>query len=121
MTTLKQVGNMGLARAKFFGMFFAAITIFYVGYFIWSFSYEGVTVFQLIQRGTTIFIFAFITYTIHSDIRSRTRYEADAPVYEAVAERMKSDDPTVRIQTMNVYSPGDDPRDGWEKWDSTNH
>ena len=74
--------------SKVFAMLFAAVTAFYVLYFIWSFFNEA-TVFQLIQRGTSILIFAFITYSMHAEIRSRVRYEKDADLYRAVNDKMQ--------------------------------
>ena len=97
--------------SKVFAMLFAAVTAFYVLYFIWSFFNEA-TVFQLIQRGASILIFAFITYSIHAEIRSRVRYEKDADLYRAVNDKMQeyhAGPPAVG--NMNVYDgPGHDPR-----------
>ena len=109
--------------SKVFAMLFAAVTAFYVLYFIWSFFNEA-TIFQLIQRGTSILIFAFITYSMHAEIRSRVRYGKDAALYGAVQESMDEyhaglprDDMEMgygqdyQLSDINVYDgPGQDPR-----------
>lgn len=100
----REVGNMRLSLTKSFGLLFGACTAFYVAYFLWSFFYEGTTVFQLIQRGMSILVFAYITYAIHSDIRSRVRYGRDEPLYKAVEQAIHNDlEKTHRIPLEDRY------------------
>lgn len=108
---MSRMYDVRISFSKVFAMLFAAVTAFYVLYFAWSFFNEA-TMFQLIQRGTSILIFAFITYSIHAEIRSKMRYDRDSALYGAVQESMDEyhcGPPAVG--NINVYgAPGQDPR-----------
>lgn len=76
---------------KVLAILFAGLALFYFCYFIWTFFYDDHDNFQLIGRAANIVIFAYIAYSIHSDIRSRTRYAKDEPLYKAVSDAMHQD------------------------------
>lgn len=102
--------------AKVLGILFGSLTVFYVGYFIWSILQYETNIYQMISRGTQMLVVAYITYAIHSEIRGRVRYVAHDKLYRAVDSKMADDaisnKETARIGTVNVYTrPGDDPRD----------
>lgn len=105
--------------AKLLGILFGSITAFYVCYFIWSVAIGDTAWYQLINRGTQVLVVAYITYSIHTEVRGRVRYTKHGDLYSAVDSKMAEDIASqgsdehsgVRIQNINVHgSPGDDPR-----------
>ena len=81
--------------SKIFGVFFAALTLFSVGYWGWIVVYQQepgyLYIGRLISRGFDVFVFAFITYIIHAEIRSQSRFRADSGLYSAVQQKIDED------------------------------
>jgi hypothetical protein len=73
-----------IAGLKFMGIVFATLTIFFFGYVLWTVLYAHPTIFQVIGRSADLATMAFITYYIHSEIRSRLRYKGDLDLYKRV-------------------------------------
>lgn len=88
----RKVGLIRLSSAKVFGVLFGALfgafTAFFLCYFIWTAIFADATIFQLIERGADLAVFAYITYSIHSEIRSRVRYDRDRALYAQVKAMM---------------------------------
>lgn len=84
----RKVGLIRLSSAKVFGVLFGLFTAFFLCYFIWTAIFADATIFQLIGRGADLAVFAYITYSIHSEIRSRVRYDRDRVLYSQVKAMM---------------------------------
>lgn len=84
----RKVGLIRLSSAKVFGVLFGLFTAFFLCYFIWTAIFVDATIFQLIGRGADLAVFAYITYSIHSEIRSRVRYDRDRALYAQVKAMM---------------------------------
>ena len=106
MRIMKRVGNMNLTLAKVFGILFGILTLFYVGYTIWTIFYDPLYN-RLINRTTNLLLSAYITYAIHSDIRARVRYVKDLPLYQKVEEAMKKDHIYQAIEKELARDKGD--------------
>lgn len=78
--------------AKFFGILFACMTMFYAGFFVYVWVTGGEPMrndfIEMQGKAANAFIFAYITYTINDDIRSKTRYRKDSGLYDAVQKKM---------------------------------
>ena len=90
-------GRNRMLFSKIFGVFFAALTLtlFSVGYWGWTLVYqqepEYLYIGRLIGRGFDVFVFAFITYIIHAEIHSQSRFRADSGLYSAVQQKIDED------------------------------
>ena len=84
----------GYIRNKLFALFFMGAGLFYLGMVIWTVTTGGESersdFLEVTGRGANCFIFGYIAYQIHSDIRSKMRYRKDQPLYEAVKKNMES-------------------------------
>lgn len=85
-------GRFELWRARIFAFFFFCMAILGALYFIWTVSTGGepsrLNIYEEIERGANVLIFAYIAYAIHNDIRSQIRYSRDQPLYDAVEKKM---------------------------------
>ena len=89
-----QYGKFELWRARIFAMFFFCMAVLGALYFLWTVTTGGEStrsdIYEEIQRGANVLIFAYITYAIHNDIRSQIRYGRDQPLYDAVEKKMEA-------------------------------
>ena len=97
-------------RAKFFGILFAFLAMFYAGFFVYVWVTGGEPMrndfIEMQGKAANAFIFVYITYTIHADIRSKTRYRKDSGLYDAVQKKM---DETEHGDTTDRIGLGDNP------------